>query len=80
MKIGRIVLYTYPKAEQAPGHASEVPAIVVRVHTPDIVNLRVFSDSVAHGAEYRMYVKKDGGDDGFFASQPKDFQEDFAQE
>jgi hypothetical protein len=66
VRLGQIVLYTYPKAEQAPGHVNQAPAIVVRLLDNDRVNLRLFSDSVPHGAEYRVEVSHVQSDAGYY--------------
>lgn len=48
--IGRIVLYTMPPADcgsfgTPKGQSQTVPAIIVSVHSEELVNLRVMSDS-----------------------------------
>jgi hypothetical protein len=56
VKIGTLVLYHYSENEFAPNHTTPVPAIIVRVHSDDLVNLRLFADSLPQGAEYRPHV------------------------
>lgn len=56
MRLGTIVLYTYAVNEHAPNFVRTVPAIVVNVHDEVTVNLRVFADGVAGGAEYKPNV------------------------
>ena len=83
MKIGQLVLYTYPRAEQSPGHVSQAPAIVVRVWESGKLNLRLFSDSTPHGAEWRTDVGHKNAlasDDGFFERIPFNFQQQHFQE
>ena len=55
-ELGEIVFYTYAANEQSPNSSARVPAIIVHVWSNNIVNLRLFSDAVPHGAEWRTSV------------------------
>ncbi len=56
MKLGTLVLYHYSANEFAPNMTTPVPAIVVKIHGDELVNLRLFADSMPQGAEYRPQV------------------------
>jgi hypothetical protein len=66
MKIGTLVLYHYSVNEFAPNRTTPVPAIIVRVHSGDVVNLRLFADSMPQGAEYRPLVPHGPLSEGHF--------------
>jgi hypothetical protein len=53
---GQIVLYTYAVNEHAPNFTRTVAAIVVNAHDEYTVNLRLFADGIAAGAEYKPNV------------------------
>jgi hypothetical protein len=63
-RIGDIVYYVFPAAEHRPNEAEFSAAVVVRVWSDTMLNLRVISDNISNGAEWRTSVhRRDTGND-----------------